>query len=475
MIIPFVGQAYENRSIPLSAQKCINFFPEIEPQDARAVTMLQSVSGTREFLDLFGGQIRGMHFVTKLELLIIVANREVFSITEGGASTSLGVYPGTGLVSMADNGEQVGFAGGDAYYVFDSTDGTFEEVQVGGSDTIVPVDIAYQDGYFILPERESQRWFITGINNAKTIGALDFEEANSSPDDILAVVTMNGRVWFLGENSYDSWYNSGAAAFPFSKIDNGATNSYGIAGTFAKTVQDGVAFWCSSDGRMYMSSGGTPQPFSHHGIENALRQYPTLTDCEASHWTENGHRFIAFSFPSGNQTWVYDSVARMWHERGSYSQDQSDVADNIKIWDARFVQFGWNNRNIVGSRSRARLGELDLDLFTEYGELMKCLRTSPVIHSNQKSVFTGRLELVVETGRAGQSENPQILLSWSDNGGVSFKNKLSRSLGKVGEYLTRPVWFKLGKSVNRVYKIEITDNVPRNIIECVVEGSVGYT
>lgn len=469
----FIGQAYENRSIPISSQKCVNFYPEIESPESRTPLSLQGVSGTKEFVDFFGGQINGMHFNTKLELMFVVANREVFTVSESGVKNSIGFLPDTGLVAMADNGEQVGFATGEHYYVYDSTGPTFAEVKVGGSDTLRAVDIAFLDGYFIIPEKDTQVWFISNINDGTVVDALDFAQANSSPDDILAVTAMNGLLWFLGENSYESWYNSGNATFPFSRRDSGQTTAYGVSGTFAKTTQDGITYWCSSDGRVYRSNGGSPQRISHHGIENSLRTYPTLTDCETSNWTENGHRFVAFSFPSGNQTWVFDSTSSMWHERATFNP--ASLPDNNGIWDSRFVQFGWNNRNIVGSRSRAKLGELDLDIYTEYGNTLKSMRTSPVIHAGQASLFTTRIELLMEVGRADQAEEPKVWLSWSDDGGVSYKNKVLGTLGKIGEYMHRIVWYRLGKSVNRVYKLEVTDDSRRNLIEVDAEIGQGWT
>jgi len=476
-VLNFIGQAYENRSIPINCQKCINLYPEIESPDARTPISLQSVSGTKLFLDFFGGQINGMHYNTKLELIFIVANREVFTVSETGVSSSKGILPGDGLVAIADNGSQVGFALGDDYWVYDEPSDTLAQVKTIGGDIIQASDITYQDGYFLLPITDTQKYFITGftagVPDATLVDDLDFAEADASPDDIIGSLAVNGRVWFWGPNSYDTYYNSGAGLFPFTQIDSGNSQGYGLAGTFGKVLQDSMAYWASSDGRIYRSTGGLPQRISHHGIENSLRKYSTLTDVEASQWTENGHRFVAFSFPSGDQTWVFDATSQMWHERGTYSAET--LPDNVKIWDSRFIQFAWNNRHIVGSRNRAKIGELDLELFTEYGETMKALRTSSIIHANQSSIFTTRLEMLMEVGRTEQATEPKILLSWSDDGGVTYKNKVQGTLGKIGEYMHRIVWYKLGKSVNRVYKLEITDNVRRNIIEVDAEIGAGWT
>jgi len=50
-------------------------------------------------------------------------------------------------------------------------------------------------------------------------------------------------------------------------------------------------------------------------------------------------------------------------------------------------------------------------------------------------------------------ENPQIMMSFSDNGGRRFDNETSRSLGEQGEYNKRQIWRLGGDSPkHRVYR-----------------------
>jgi hypothetical protein len=83
------------------------------------------------------------------------------------------------------------------------------------------------------------------------------------------------------------------------------------------------------------------------------------------------------------------------------------------------------------------------------------------------------LEAVMETGvgqnnqtitSIGQTldvdENPQLRLSWSDNGGRTFTDELRRGLGKVGDYERRAMWRRLGDfNRSRVIKFEMSDPV----------------
>lgn len=470
MKLPFIGQAYENRSIPVSSQRCINWYPELEPESARNVITLQAVSGTKLFLDINVSDvdfIRGMRFSHQLQLLYVVSGNELYEIQENGVKTLRGTIPGSAPVIMSDNGKQIGIVNGLQYQVYTSATTTLSNVLDSGGGPLVARDIGFLDGRFIIMTQD-QTYFITAPNNALSVDALDFDDVEGNPDALTGLLVANRRIWFGGENSYEHYFDSqqlaAAGDFPIARVDGGSQNGYGLAGLLAKVVQDSAPYWCSNDGRIYRTNGYLPERISNFGIENSIRSYPDISDCEASEWTENGHRFVAFSFPAGGETWVYDTTSNMWHQRST------GLAGGI--WDVNFTETAWN-RVIVGSRSSDKLGELDLDVFTEYGESMKARRTSPVIHSNQNVVFTDRLELVMESGRSSINDEAQAAIRWSDDGGVTFGNFVFESLGKIGEYQNRLVWWSLGQAVNRVYDLQITDDVRRTLIDCVVEAEVG--
>lgn len=474
MDIPFIGQAYESRSIPISHQLCINWFPEIEPSDARNVITLQSVSGTKIFVDINVSSvdhIRGMHYSEKQQLLYVVSGNELYQINESGVKTQLGstgAIAGSDDVAMSDNGTQVGIGNGSTYYVWDATASTLSTVTDSGGGTLAVRDIDYLDGRFILLT-SGQTYYITAVGAAQTVNALDTDEAVGNPDDAVGMIVANKRIWIWGTNSFDVYFNSPQAAaagdFPIVRVEGAGRNGYGLAGRTAKVVQDGTPYWCSNDGVIYRTTGYQPERISNFGIENSIRKYAKLDDCQAVQWIENGHRFVAFSFPAGGETWVYDAMSGMWHQRSS--------GLNEDVWDVNYISQCWNQRNMVGSRTADKVGELDLDIFTEYGNLMKARRTTPVNHASQNVIFYGRLELVMEGGESQSGEEAMVYLRWSDDSGNLWGNYVSESLGKIGEYNNRVVFYGLGSSVNRVWDLQITYNAPRTLIQAIAEVEVG--
>ena len=467
--IPFIGQSYENRSVPVSNQQSINWYPETEIADSRNVITLQSVSGIKSFATLLAGRnnIRGMHFSEGQRKLFVVAGPSLFIVSMDGTFTNLGDIDGEGLVSMADrgaptdaNGNQIVIATGLSYWVHDKNG--LDRIAAAGAVS----DLTFQDGYILFIITGTDRFGITETaDDARIINALDFASTGANSDQLVGCVQVERRVWMFGADSIDIFFNSGNSTFPFNRVDGGSSNGFGLAGKDAKVVQDSQVFWCSSDGRIYVSSGYTPNRISHYGIENSLRKYSTLSDCEASEWTENGHKFIAFTFPSGGDTWVFDTTSGMWHERSS--------GLSSGVWRARLNTRAWG-MNLVGDRNSSTIGQLDLELFQEYGEIMQARRVTTVIHASQNVFFTDRLELVMEVGRVrAGGVDPMMSLRWSDDSGYTWSNWIDKSLGEIGQYQQRVTYHRLGAAKNRVYDLKITDNVSRTLIDCVVEGDVG--
>lgn len=62
------------------------------------------------------------------------------------------------------------------------------------------------------------------------------------------------------------------------------------------------------------------------------------------------------------------------------------------------------------------------------------------------------------------TDNPQMMLRYSDDGGHLWSDEMWRSMGRVGEHRVRCVWRRLGQFRNRQMKIRITDPVRKFVI-----------
>ena len=125
-VLQFAGQSYQARSTQLIAQQCINAFVETTPKDAKTPVPVFGTPGLSIFARAGNGPINGMwimagnlYFVSGGALYEVLASN-VTENTDGSfsassAATLLGQTGLGGILSMADNGQQLvmvdGFGG----------------------------------------------------------------------------------------------------------------------------------------------------------------------------------------------------------------------------------------------------------------------------------------------------------------------------------------------------------------------------
>ena len=109
------------------------------------------------------------------------------------------------------------------------------------------------------------------------------------------------------------------------------------------------------------------------------------------------------------------------------------------------------------------IGVLDRRTFTEYGIILRRRFVIPYVDNEGQPFWVDSLELYGESGvglTSGQGADPQVLMSFSVDGARTFNNRISRSIGKIGEYTKRTIWNSLGRiSRNMTIKFEVSDPV----------------
>ena len=126
----------------------------------------------------------------------------------------------------------------------------------------------------------------------------------------------------------------------------------------------------------------------------------------------------------------------------------------------------WLGLALVGDAYTGVVGLSDFNAFTEYGNTMRMLVTSPPVQSDRKRVFLRRFEVDVQTGVANAAApDPQLALDYSKDSGETFGPLLvRRGMGMTGKYKTRLRWLSLGESRAWVLRLTCTDPVRRVII-----------
>lgn len=449
--IPFGKQAYQSRALPLSVQRCVNLFPEVQPEDAKERIILHGSPGLSTFATLTGGPVRGLHVFGGT--LYAVIGPTFASVSSVGVVTSIGTVSGSDRVSMADNGTQIVIVNGVTGYTYTAAGGL---AQITSVNFFPASTVAYSDGYFIFERLETGSWFISGLLDGTAYDSTDYSTTSADPDNAIAVLADHGEIWVFGERSIEGYWNSGAADFPFTRISGGRIER-GCGAKFSTAKLDNSVYWLGDDFVVYKANGYQPQRISTHAIEYAISQYSTKDDAFAYTYTEEGHAFYVLTFPTGNATWVHDASTGLWHER--MFRDPNDNSENRHRSNCYAYCYG---KHLVGDYSTGTVWQMSLDTYADGSWPIKRIATSPVLHAQGNRAFMSMLDIDIETGvglNSGQGSDPQLMLRASDDGGRTWSSERWASIGAMGDYRQRARWSRMGSFYNRVIEVSITDPV----------------
>jgi hypothetical protein len=451
MKIGIVGATYEMDARSFDVQRTVNQFPiASEVQGSKEVSALRGVAGYSLFTTIGGGSIRGIISPSN-NRCFAVSGYELYEIFSNGTSTLRGtLLTGAVRVSMAENGTQLIIVDGTYGYILDMGTNIFTQI----TDVDFPAcDIVeFQDGYFIVPEKNTRKFYISALYDGFTWDALDFTTVDGNPDNLVSLISDSGNLWLFGDRSVEVWSNTGNALFPFERI-SGAIINTGCAA--AQTVQkfDNTIAWLGVDtqgrGVVWKANGYSAQRLSNQAIEAKIATAVDFTESYAWVYHEQGHVFYCLQVKGLNTTLVYDGATGMWHERQFYNSATSTYEQHRGSCHTFFAQ-----KNIIGDRITGDLYSQSLNEYSYNGEEIRRIRVCPHLQDEKRNIPYSALELDMETAVGNDNvTDPQIMMQYSDDGGNTWSNEKWVSVGKIGKYKTKVRWSRLGSARNRVFKI----------------------
>jgi len=320
----------------------------------------------------------------------------------------------------------------------------------------------------------TQQIYVSGLYAGGTYAGLDFASDEASPDLVVSLEGQRRELLVLGSRSGQLWFNAGSVDFPFAPIA-GTSFTYGCAAAHSLRTLGGTFFWLATEAdgakSVMLLQGYEPVRISTPAIEYAINQYSRVDDAIGSTYQEETHAFYALNFPTGNATWVWDTSTRLWHARADL--DPSTGLFQRSRVEHHCAAFG---KHLVAGANDGRVYEQDLETYDLAGDALVAERTSPFLHTDRKLLYHSVFELDIQAGVGLDGglvpgTEPEAMLAWSDDGGHTWSHEHWVSLGAAGQYLTRALWRRLGRSRQRVYRVRIADPVKRAIIGARVEVS----
>lgn len=457
MNIPFVGPSYTIFDGRPSRSRAVNLYLSAMETPAKAQFVMASVPGLIQKATA-GAEVRGV--IDAGDRCFLVAGSTLYEMSSAYVLTSRGTLnTSTGPVGMAWGLTQLVIVDGPNGYVLNLSSNVFARItdpDFPGSRTV-----DYLNGFFTLIPPDTQQAYVTAIDDASNIDALDFISAERVPDDLTGQVCVFGEWWLLGKESSEVWTAVPSPDFPFQR-NNGANSDVGCIAAFSVKKLDNGFMLLGRDknggGLVYRANGLQLQRVSTQAVEQALQASTDLSSAVAWVYQADGLTFWCVNAPGLDSTWCYEVSTGTWHERCDLGAGGEFVAGRITH---HVYAFGKN----VGLDAQGRIYELDRNTYTLAGDALVRLRVSPntVTPTRERQQFA---EFVadVTTGTAGQGQEYFAELSYSNDGGLTWGDWIRRSTGKVGEYFARLFWTRLGMGRDRVWRLRYSGNTGFTIV-----------
>lgn len=438
--IPLITQPYESADeVELDAFNATII--DAIPVKVGDKTHLIKRAGLIDFVDTgTGGPVDGLYSMERAGVAIAVSNGRVFKLTDRlGTFTEL-----FGSTAMRSNAP-VRFAS-DATRVIMANGGQMVHTDLSTLTTLAdadaPTDVSHVtslDQYVLANDGGSGKIQFSEINNLTDWQALSFFSSESKPDDVVAIDEGFREIIALGNETVEFWINDGQN--PFSRIA-GSAQPFGTVAPHSLALVGNTWMWLDHKRRFATMQGrqvvNVSSPF-----DRLIQRYSAVDNAIGYALSLDGMPLYLLSFPTVQQTLVYNYATGEWHKWGywntatsSYQQFRGASYCYVKAW----------NLHLIGDHSNGKIYRMDRSAFTDSGNpIRSLLRTGHINHGTYFDKRSDILRVHCKRGAATvTAADPQLMMRRRVNNRPQWGNERWRSLGKVGEHRPFLDWKRNG-------------------------------
>jgi hypothetical protein len=166
--------------------------------------------------------------------------------------------------------------------------------------------------------------------------------------------------------------------------------------------------------------------------------------------------------------------SKQWHERQS-------TVNGITGRHLAQTHCVLNDIHIVGDYRNGNIYELDLDTYTDNNDMILRIRQSPHVSESLYTLFYMLFEvdfqfgvgLVNDQTNPANAVDPQAVLEISRDGGQTWGIPMPASIGKIGRWLTRARWQRLGRGRDIVFRVTVSDPVKVQMLSAMIDVEQG--
>jgi hypothetical protein len=465
MRIQLFGLGFSSKSRSVTAKIIQNLYLENRSAGEKSQVVAYGTPGEELFISFGDTRCRGWITFENDDVFYAVHRGTLYEVNNAGVKTSIGsLLTTTGRCSLSHNGTQIIVVDGTYGYIYNTSTNTFAQITDVDFPT-QPETVTFQDGYFIVNQGGTGRFYISAPYNGLAWDGLDFANAESSPDKLIAVIADSGELMLFGPFTTEFWGNNGAADFPYARLQ-GASSEWGLAARWSLAKYDNsvAGVFKNRMGQVMIAkmAGYVPQPISTQDMDSVINSYTSVSDAEAFSYMLGGHPMYQVNFPSAGYSWLYDGSTGIWTSMKSAGITRHNAEMGLD----------YLNQTLVSDYSSGNIYRLKADVYTDNGEVIEReLISENISMPDIERIVINRFRVDVETGvglATGQGSDPQIMLQVSRDNGRTWGAEMWQSMGKIGEYLKRVEWWKLGQSTTFNMKLRITDPIKVVITSAVI-------
>lgn len=474
----FCGPHNPSQSVIANCEQLINWYPElIQSRTAPAEYGLYPTPGRQRFAT-GAAHIEGRAAFAMNGRTFVVIGAGFYEVFSDGSLTLHGLVtlddsPATISYNGVSGGQLFITSGGNGYsfILASNTFGTIAalngEATMGGM----------LNSRFLAFSRATGHVRFSGLNDVTSWDSLDFFGRSQAADPWVSMLVNGNEIWLIGEQTGEVWFDNGDFPLPYAVIP-GAIFPRGTCAPFSVAKAGDFVVWLAQDkdgaGSIVAARGYTPTAVSSYAVETAIAQYirdGAVADCEVLVYSDQGHTFANFSFPSANVTHTLDVTMDMtWHVRGTWDS----AAGAFAVWGPRAHCFAFG-KHLVVSRNSGAVEEMDVTIGSEVdGSAIRRVRIPPPLWAPPgQRLEVSRLQILVEPGVAlasGLGDDPQLMMRSSYNA-KTWGNERQAGVGRMGDYSRRCVFTRCGSSdFLFVPEISVSDPIPWRIVGAFIDG-----
>lgn len=453
MRLDIIGPSYVSRASYNNNRELINWYLEKDTQGGREGLILMPSPGTSIFSTVSGQNVvRGLYNYNGT--CYGVVGSKFVQISSAGAVTIRGTLStSTGRVDIDSIQDQIMITDGTAGYTYTVSTTTFAVI----TDADYPdaaTNVTSMNGRFVVTNPNTDQAFYSNLRAGTGWQALNFYRAESLQDDLVSL-HFTGRVMVLfGKFTSEIWQADTSGSTNFLVNTPGTFIDYGIIAPHSICQMENCLFGLTQNrygqGEVLQTIDFDTKIISTPAIHHYISSLTTLTDAFGYIYQEKGRKAYRLTFPTDGVTLEYDILNEYWNKVSSFVSGEN----TRHISNCYTFCYG---KHLVGDYQSGNIYEMSSNTYTDNGIEIRRTFIFPFVPNTEgkrTSIYDFELycqeDVALETG---QGSDPQVMFSYSRDGGHTWGNERTRSIGNTK-------WATVGAGRLPYGKITTSDPVP---------------